>query len=337
MIVEEAQYGANGCAAHALRDLAAKGDLRRAASDPDTRAELRLAAFELAMPLVWERHTRPLEMRRGHCKCAAGIGLLAPECCDGFTDDLVSVVIALLSYRRPIVNIEGWITVRMANAIKDGHRVRRAREMGAQQRVRVPVQVAALLGDDPWLVVLAGRVLQWVGVRQTAGPELWPLSAWVEDRAALVGPVRRAPAPEVAVADDVDAVLRAMRDYDAGWYENYIERPLGRKWTPVAADGCYASDTACLQLAPDGDRDDARLAETAVSCLAMIRRALAVGAEPREAISESLAATFLSVRALRGDFDRPPGGDAPSDRVSAILADRDALDGLVAEVLAIVG
>jgi hypothetical protein len=328
IFVGEVQYGASDCAAPVLRDLAAKG-----------AAGLRLAAFELAMPLVWERHTRALEMRKGHYRCVSGIGLLAPECADGFTDDLMSVVIALLSYRRPIANVEGWITVRMANAIKDGHRVRRAREMGAQQRVRVPARVAALLGDDPWLVMLAGRVLQWAGVRQTAGAELWPLGAWAEDRAALTGPAQQAPVPEATVADDIDAVLRAMKNHDPGWYDSYVERPLGRKCTPVAGDDWRAgvNEAEYLQLVSESERDDARLAEAAVACLAMIRRALAVGVEPRKAITEALTASFLSVQALRADLDRTPGGDDPGDLVAAILADRDALDGLVSEVLAVVG
>ena len=194
--------------------------------------QLRAAAYAVAMPLVWERHTRPLENIKGHRRCASGVVRLAPECHDGFTDDLESVVTALLSYQKPIVNLEGWISARMANAIKDGYRVRRATEMGAQQRVRVPVRLAARLNHDPWLIRLAERVLQWVGVRHTAGVGLWPVRAWAEERVAQAGPV---PDPYTAVEEDLDVVLGAMRAIDPAWFDMYVERPLGRKWAPVAA------------------------------------------------------------------------------------------------------
>lgn len=169
----------------ALRALAANGALCRyvANSPPAAVAALRSAAFRMALPLVWERHTRPLEVRRGHRRCTGAISRMEAGCLDGFTDDLEAVVRALLAYRHPIGNLEGWLTMRMANAIKDGNRARRARDMGAQQRVRVPAQLTAVLGGNPWLVTLAQRVLQWVGVRQVACAGLWPLSAWAEERA----------------------------------------------------------------------------------------------------------------------------------------------------------
>jgi hypothetical protein len=322
-----------------LRDLAARGELRRAASEPGECARLRSAAFELAMPLVWERHTRPLENRKGHRRCASGVVRLAPECHDGFTDDLESVVTALLSYQRPIGNLEGWVSTRMANAIKDGHRMRRAREMGAQQRVRVPARLAARLDGDPWLVALAERVLQWVGVRQSAGLGLWPVRAWAEDRVAAVGPV---PDPYTAVEQDLTVVLAAMRAVDLIWYEKYIERPLGRKWVPVAtdlpgADGLAERENRCLQLVPDHERTDVRLADAAAGSLTMIRGALAAGTEAKRAVAIALAANFMSVGALRGELDLMPGRDEAGDVVAAILADPGALDQLVPEVLAIVG
>ena len=82
--------------------------------------------------------------------------------------------------------------------------------MGAQQRVRVPVRLAARLGNDPWMIALAYRVLQWTGVRHTAGTQLWPLGAWAEDRAALVGPACETSVGET-VAADLTVVLRTMR------------------------------------------------------------------------------------------------------------------------------
>jgi hypothetical protein len=338
--MSEVQYRVTDRATPALRDLAASGTLRQAASIPGECARLRSAAFEAAMPLVWERHTRPLENSKGHRRCASGMIRLAPECHDGFTDDLESVVNALLSYRRPIANLEGWISARMSNAIKDGHRVRRAREMGAQQRVRVPARLAERLDNDPWLVALAERVLRWAGVRHTAWTELWPLRAWAEDRAAFAGPPPGD--PHAAVAGDLDVVLRAMRDSDPAWFEKYVERPLGRKWAPVVADWPWHDaaahpEAACLQLVPEHERNEARLAEAAAGSLTMIRRALAAGADARNAVVSALAANFMSVGALRGELDRAPYADGMGDVVADILNDLSALNRLVPEVIAIVG
>ena len=324
-----------------LRALAASGDLWRvAATIQGEGARLRAEAFETALPLVWDRHTRPLEARKGHRWCVTGVRRLAPDCADGFTDDLESVVTALLSYRQPIANLEGWITVRMANAIKDGHRVRRAREMGAQQRVRVPARLAMRLGNDPWLVALADRVLQWVGVRRGAGAELWPLSSWAQDRAAIRGPGGEARGGDT-VAADLKVVLAAMRDCDAAWYEKYVELPLGRKWAPVAAEAWQdgeraAGEIAYLDLVPDHEREDARLAEAAAASLAIIRERLAVGDEPHRVVADALTEGFLSVGALRDELGRLPGSDDPAEVLTAVLADTAALQRLVVEVLDIV-
>ncbi|MCW2930714.1 MAG: hypothetical protein JWM19_1676 [Actinomycetia bacterium] len=320
-----------------LRVLATRGGLREAANVPGEAARLRSEAFEVALPLVWQRHTRPLEVRKGHGRCASGVRRLAPDCADGFTDDLESVVTALLTYARPISNLEGWITVRMANAIKDGHRVRRAREMGAQQRVRVPRRLAMRLGSDPWLVALADRVLQWAGVRYTAGAGLWPLGAWAEDRAAIAGPAARTPGAET-VADDLAVVLAAMKECDAAWYEKYVERPLGRKWAPVATEnwlgeGATAGEVAYLDLVPGHERDDARLAEAASACLELMRHGLADGGEPRQVVADALTASFVSEDSLSDEF----AGIDPGDVVMAVLAHPAALDRLVGEVVDIVG
>ncbi len=321
-----------------LRALAACGGLHEAASVPGEVARLRSEAFEVALPLVWERHTRPLEARKGHGWCATEVRRLAPDCADGFTDDLESVVTALLGYTRPISNLEGWITVRMANAIKDGHRVRRAREMGAQQRVRVPARLAMRLGNDRWLVALADRVLQWAGVRHTAGAGLWPLGAWAEDHAAIAGPAAGTPGDE-AVAGDLEVVLATMKDYDAAWYEKYVEAPLGRKWAPVARENwlgagrAIADEAAYLDLVPGHERDDTRLAEVASACLELIRHGLADGGEPEQVVTDALTASFVSEDSLSDEF---AGGD-PGDVVAAVLADAAALDRLVDEVLDIVG
>lgn len=324
-----------------LRALAAAGELRRVvATMPGEGARLRSEAFATALPLVWERHTRPLEARKGHRWCACGVRRLAPDCADRFTDDLESVVTALLSYGRPISNLEGWIVVRMSNAIKDGYRVRRAREMGAQQRVRVPARLALRLGSDPWLLALAERVLQWVGVRQTAGAGLWPLSAWAQERAAMIGHGAQSPTSET-VAAELKVVLVAMRDCDPAWFEKYVEQPLGRKWAPVAVEGWQDGETAIretayLDLVPDHERADARLAEAAATSLAMIRTRLAAGGEPNQVVADALTEGFLSGGSLRDELGRVPGSGDPADAVTAVLADTAAFQRLVIEVLEIV-
>lgn len=324
-----------------LRDLAAAGELRQEACSGDARV-LRSEAFRVVLPLVWQRHTRPLEMRKGHTRCAAGIPCLEPDCADGFTDDVESVVTALLAYRRPIANLEGWITARMANAIKDGYRMRRSRDMGAQQRARVPLRLAVRLGNDPWMVALANRVLQWAGVRHTAGTQLWPLGTWAEARAALVGPDGELSAGE-AVEADLAVVLRTMHEWDPAWYAEYVEQPLGRKWAPVAAQTWLdpehgaATEAMHLELVAQHERDDARLADIAVACLATIRTEIAAGREPRQAVMEALTSNFLSVDSLCQECDRIPLVDSdPGAVVAAILANPEALDRVVGTVADIV-
>lgn len=338
------RWGTRG-AARSLRALAATGELWRvAAASPDDLARLRSEAFDLALPLVWQRHTRPLEIRKGHWQCARAVFRMRPECADGFTADLEAVVAALMSYRQPISSLEGWITRRMANAIKDGYRVRRAAEMGAQQRVRVPGRLAAGLGGNAWLITLADRVLQWAGVRYAAGAGLWPLGAWAEERSRIMGPSAD-PAAGLRLAAEVDAVLTAMKRWDAAWYEKYVERPLGRKWAPVFFDNRAADNGAdpadelgYLELVPRHERDDARLAEAASVSLEIIGERLAAGDEPWLAVTEALTASYLSVASVRDEMDREPNsGAGAAEVVQAVLADPEALSRVVRAAVEIVG
>jgi hypothetical protein len=324
-----------------LRQLAASGELWRAdTAAPAEISQLRSEAFEIALPLVWERHTRPLELRKGHRDCFAAIRCLKPECLDGFTDDLEAVVAALMAYRRPIASLEGWITTRMANAIKDGYRVRRAREMGAQQRVRVPVGVAKRLRDDPWLLALTERVLQWTGLRQAAGMDLWPFGQWADDRAEVTGTA----SSRACVAADISRVLAVMREWDAAWYDRYVETPLGRKWAPVASgrfsslpDADYAAEEDLpLDLVPAYERTDARLIDAATACLDEIRAGLATGDNPRTVIEEAIVASYLT-EWTPGEIDQVPAAEPDiSDVIQAIVADPRALDRVVLKVLDIV-
>jgi hypothetical protein len=333
-----------------LRNLAERGELHLAASQgpPPARAELRSAAFGIALPLVWERHTRPLEIRKSHWPCTGSISRLAPDCLDGFTDDLEAVVGALISYRRPIGNLEGWLTQRMANAIKDGNRIRRARVMGAQQRVRVPAQVSAELGGNPWLVSLAGRVLQWAGVQNTAGAGLWPLSAWAEERARITGEWDADGGPG-QVARELNTVLAAMQRCDPVWYERYVERPLGRKWAPVAHDPGDAPGTessrragaspAWLELVPRSERDDSRLLELAAASLGLIQVGLTANRKLADVVAEALSMTFLGPRSVCSEMDERPldTGHDTLGTVAAILADPAALARVAAAAAGILG
>lgn len=324
---------------YSLRLLAASGELwhvgmTEAAEVPRLRSE----AFEIALPLIWERHTRPLEMRKGHRRCATAISALPPECLDGFTDDLEAVVTALLGYRRPIASLEGWITMRMANAIKDGHRARRAKEMGAQQRVRVPSGLAARLGGDPWLLALAERMLQWTGVRQAAGSDLWPIGQWTEDRATITR-VSEGVAV-VSVADEVAAVLAAMKAWDEAWFDKYVERPLGRKWAPPTMgwpdEATSAPDSSLLDLVPEYERAEMRLIDSAAACLDAIRLALKKDCDPCEAVVNALGVTYLVDWKLTDLEQVPSASYDVGDTISDIMTDQGTLDRITAEVLDIV-
>ena len=78
---------------------------------------------------------------------------------------------------------------------------------------------------------------------------------------------------------------------------------------------------------PQHERDDARLADAAAACLAVIRSEIAAGGEPRQAVVEALTGSFLSVGSLCEECDRTPLADGdPGTVVATVLADPDALD-----------
>jgi hypothetical protein len=178
---------------------------------------------------------------------------------------------------------------------------------------------------------------------RTAGTQLWPLGAWAEDRAALIGPVADEHPTEEAVVTDLAVVLRTMQEWDAAWYAGYVERPLGRKWAPVVAQALQdpnrpgSSETVHLELVPRHERYDAWLAEAAAACLATIRAGIAVGEEPHRVVVEALTASFLSVSSLCAECDRAPLADGDTGAVVAtVLADPAALNRVVETALGIV-
>src|SRR5690606_38795108 len=136
-----------------LRALAREGTLARiyASAGPGEQRRLRGAAMTVAAPVVFNRLTRVVELRRGHPGCAVAISRLTDACLDRFHDDPEAVVHDLLrNATTGIVNLEGWLARRVPAATVDAHRRRRGAR-GAQQRPRLPAWLAKGLGHDPWL------------------------------------------------------------------------------------------------------------------------------------------------------------------------------------------
>jgi hypothetical protein len=314
-----------------LCSLAASGRLAEVVRElpEDGVRGLRRAAYEIAVPLVWSRHTRPLELRRGHPRCARNVTTLQPDCADGFSQDLDAVVGALLSYGPPIGNVPGWLVRRMENAIKDGHRKRRG-ELGAQQRVRVPAWLATRLGEDPWLVELARLVLEWVGVPATAGASTWPLEAWAEERARRTGDWQ-AGTPAM-VERDLRTVLGEMREGRPHWYARFVADPLSRKEAAAHLKGGAVRDG----FATDGlEQYEAGLRELAGLTLTAIADGLSAGDEPAGLVTSVVSAVFLGAAGTRLELHRSPdqSDQVLAGRIHRLLTDPDRCDRFVREVL----
>jgi len=287
-----------GAPLSAVRDLARGGRLADTAATASTQVqtELRRQVFEMAWPLVFQNHTRPLERRRGHCPCIRSVRDLAPVCHDGFLDDVFAVVDYVLAYAKsPIDNLEGWVCTRIAAAVVDGHRRRRGR-LGAQQRPRVPTWLATGLDGDPWLVELARRILEWVGVSADAGTQTWPIESWAEARSAVTGEWQRT-GERRAVVDDVERVCATMRRLRPAWYERYVEHPLQTKQDLTLR---LCSDTQLVSVATPPD-DDRRLIELAAAALDLIARRTDAGADVADVIPAALQQIFLNWDLLADD------------------------------------
>jgi hypothetical protein len=322
--------------AERLRRLAGDGTLAQVAEAARgyDRLELTSAAYELAWPIVFSRLTRRIEQQRGHAACAAGVGNLADDCLDRFHDDVEAVVEDMLTHaRRPIQNLEAWVSARLGAATVNAHRRWRGRR-GALQRPRLPGWLADALGHDRWLTRLATSILVWVGVSDTAGTEVWPTESWAQERARCLGDWPGS--SRATVAREIEFVLRAMRTRPA-WYESFVERPLGAKQAPVASAGAdpYGEPAAPLVLGdPDGtvETDLNRLAADAVHLIAC---RVARGEEARSTVSEVIRSVFGGV--VPAALDRAPHAAAdPLGGVTGALADRDRLGGIVSTVLSII-
>jgi hypothetical protein len=312
-----------------LRELARTGRLAAvvAGAGDDERREMTGAAYEVVWPIVFARLTRSLELRRGHTACASGVDRLADECLDGFHDDVEAVVEDVLAHcRHPVRNLEAWIAGRVRPATVDAHRRRRG-ERGALQRPRLPGWLAAALGHDRWLTGLATRILVWVGVGTTAGTQLWPIEAWAGDRAACTGDWQ-ASSP-AAVAREVEVVLAAMRRRP-GWYQSYVERPLGRKRAPLAPEP--AADSPVTDPYATVDSEMRRLAGDAV---AAIGRRRGEGEDTRDLVKDVIRRVFGGTFAP--GLERAPHAAAdPLGEVTGALGDAATLNRIVGTVRAII-
>jgi transcriptional regulator with XRE-family HTH domain len=315
-------------ATNELRQLAAHGQLATHVSNASQAERRRLvaAAYEIVMPVVFTRATRRFEHSRGHYRCAMGIQHLEPDCTDRFYEDLEAVTNDLFrNASRPITNLEGWVSSRLTAALVDGHRRRRG-QRGAIQRPRLPRWLTEELGDDQWRRQLALEILIWVGVPSTAGTRTWPLDTWAARREVITGEYT---AETVMVARDVEQVLAIMRRRPA-WYERYVERPLGRKRTPVLPKRLI-DEARPLALTGRHEEEDSRLAELAATAIAAIADRIGQGEHPQAAVAEIIRLAFDSATGAE-EMDRPPG-ESGHDTTSTLLTDPQVIHRITATVL----
>jgi hypothetical protein len=319
-----------------LRDLATAGELAgvAAAGGPE-RSALVGAAYAVVWPIVFARLTRRFEQQRGHTTCTRGVGYLLDECLDRFHDDVEAVVDDLLTHaRKPIVQLEAWVSARLGTATVNAYRRRRATR-GALQRPRLPGWLADELGHSKWLGTLATNILVWVGVSTTAGGELWPLEVWAQERGACTGDW---PGSDPATVErEVAQVLVAMRKRPE-WYENFVERPLGAKEPPVAAavTDAYGEPVAPLCLADPDQEVDEELHRLAQDAVRVIGDRLRRGEGPEPVVAEVIRTVFGG--AFIGALDRAPHSQCdPVGGLSGALVDRDRLAMITETALAIIG
>jgi hypothetical protein len=295
------------------RELARRGVLVEyvEAAAAAERRRLRAEMYEIVQPVVFTQLTRKLEMKRGHYRCAVSVHMLDDDCLDRFHDDMDGVLDYVVRHACvPIENVEGWVSKRLTAATVDAYRRRRG-ERGALQRPRIPGWLAATLVADPRLMALAVEMLEFVGVEVSAGADVWPIDTWASARSPGNGDHEAA---RRAVTRDVATVVDAMRTRPK-WYDDYVERPLGRKRAPLLPTPPDGPD-APERPAPRDDTEDSRLTELAAVAVAAVAHRVARGDDPKTVVVDVLTTVF--------------GADiVPDPTVHA------SIDRLVAEVLAI--
>lgn len=327
----------------ALIEAAGQGRLSRCLAE--NPADGNAALYAIISELVYFRLTRPAELRRGHLLCASRPDRMEPDCHDRHQDDVEAVRADLLAHAHlRFLNLRGWIASRLKPVTIDAHRRRRG-ERGALQRPRLPVwlvkRLTAEFGDSPWPRRLALDILDWVGVTATAGSGVWPLRAWVEQRARSVSGSRYT---EAKMAAEVERVLRVMRAKPL-WYADFVERPLGRKPVPVVsvrrADTDEAREPEPLRFAEPDEQGQTLLMELASTAIDRIARLLAEGAPARETVAEVLGAVFgADADSAAEELERVPDGGrglSPRERAEQLMLDPEVFERVVAEVLRIVG
>lgn len=183
---------------------------------------------------------------------------------------------------------------------------------------------------------MALNILEWVGVTATAGHSVWPLRAWVEQRARSVA------GPEFTEAQmdaEVKHVLAAMRTKPT-WYADYVERPLSRKQAPlVPLQRTDAAGSHMRYIEPD-DAADALLTELAAMAIGAIGERLAQGSPAREAVAEVVGVVFGNdAGAGTDELDRIPGCGPdlnPQRRAAQLILEPDVLDRVVDAVVEII-
>ncbi len=316
-----------------VRELARHGALAKAMSTATGADRMRLtgATYHIAWPVVFNRLTHGMELRRGHATCARSVRHLADDCLDRFEDDVEAVVDDVERRAdRPIANLEAWIASRLTAATVDGYRRRRG-ERGALQRPRLPRWLTDGLAGDGWLVELATNLLVWVGTPHTAGADTWPLETWARQRE------RWTERPTRGVEQDVGSVLAVMRTRPK-WFDRYVERPLGHKQPPVAGP-LVATDGSTVERPPlplvsRDDLDDAVLHALAGRAADEIRWRLALG-EDAEPVVMSVVWKVFGVEDITRGLDRTPHNTPDRDEwLAAALRDPAERSRVVRAVLA---
>lgn len=288
--------------------------------------------YRITAKLVFERVTRPVERNRGHDRCTASPEKMLPECHDAHQDDVVAVFEDVLDKSaRTFENLEGWIATRLKPATIDAYRKRRG-ALGAPQRPRLTAWLETALGEDPWLRRLALNVLEWVGVTATVAGGIWPLGAWAQQRARMTGELF---CTEAQIAADLERVLRAMRTRP-GWFEDSVERPLGRKQAPLLPQRFGGPERVgepeyVTYYTPD-ETAEALLTHLAWTAVRVLERRLARGDDVRETIVEVVGEVFGAGSGAE-EMDRVPGsgGDA-RERIASLILEPEVLERVVAAV-----
>jgi hypothetical protein len=263
---------------------------------------------------------------------------MEPECRDRHQDDVDALRADLLKHAdQYFAKLDAWLASRAKHAAIDAYRKRRA-ERGALQRPRMPVWLAQALGDDCWLRQLALNILEWVGVEATAGYDVWPLRAWVQQRANMVpGAVYT----EAEMGAEVQHVLYTMRTRKPKWYAAHVERPLGYKQAPLApaqlTDPEGFHEPAYVRYTGPDEQADALLTELARVALDRVGARYAAGTPLREAVAEAIGIVFGAGTGADG-MDQAPGGGkdvSPMDLAAQLVLDPRVLDRVVIAVLEI--